>query len=299
MLKRKRDDTTSSCASPSASHAPKKSKPLAELEPVRFFARSADPTARALSNFALVWFECDARWYASVEHFYQSRKFAPGATRDAFSSTARGVAPRIGLDARVARTVGSKVVMKRYRAARACDWDAVLVMRDALALKFAQDDFRALLRSTGTRALHHFEHPPGFWGCYTDAQTGAIKCGSNTLGALLEELRAQLVEAPASAPEPAPTHHWALLTAKYSHAEHGVCMVTLPLACESRADRRAKRESEWCDAAQLFASFDASNACWTRHTAVRDLAFRGYSAYDPPPTAWYTVEEAEADVDGS
>jgi predicted NAD-dependent protein-ADP-ribosyltransferase YbiA (DUF1768 family) len=162
-----------------------------QTQPLVFFSRSADANARALSNFATSWLHIDARWYPSVEHVYQASKY-PATWRYQFSCTERGGTPAIGLEARAAKSAGSKTGMKKRRVAMVPEFDGPAVMRAALAHKFALPEFVAVLRATGQRPLRHHGRRPAVWDCHTDHATGAIAKGENALGVMLEQLRAAL-----------------------------------------------------------------------------------------------------------
>jgi ribA/ribD-fused uncharacterized protein len=180
--------------------AKKKKKKAVEEDdttPLLFFSKSKDADARALSNFAPSWIERFDRWYPTVEHLYQAGKFVyVGAHISArtFSSAERGVAPAVGLDPAAAKKAGNRTAFKRNGLVlNAAGWAVrgPVVMRAALALKFAQPAFAKVLRATGKRPLKHFERTPGVWGTHLCKATGKWK-GENLLGRMLEEIRATL-----------------------------------------------------------------------------------------------------------
>lgn len=156
-----------------------------------FFSKSKDATARALSNFAPSAIELDGRWYPTVEHYYQSRKFAPQLA-ERFSTPDEDGVPACGATGRDAKSAGGKARMKAVGACLSATWDdqRVPVMQRALHAKFALPHFHALLLQTHARPLNHFERSPGFWGTHVSAATGQTK-GENQLGKMLMQMRTE------------------------------------------------------------------------------------------------------------
>ena len=173
--------------------AAKKSK----LEPVVFYSKSKDPTARLLSNFAPSWIKYAGRFYPTVEHLYQSMKSDNSLYRGEFSCWNKEEEPWHGMKARKAKWIGSKESMKKRGLCIDPHFNADLVMRHALQLKFDpvmgsdNGSFAKVLESTGDRPLRHFSRNPGVWSCRIDKVTGEITAGGNKLGKMLEELRAK------------------------------------------------------------------------------------------------------------
>lgn len=189
---------SSSHTEPSEQPLPKKIKKshhITEDTPLQFFSKSKDPEARQLSNFAESWIEIDGRWYPTVEHYYQSQKYFPKYPSIAatFSSVAKGGIPEVGIEAKAAKSAGSKTAMKKKKIVLdTSKWsiEGPIVMENALRAKFDIPFFQLVLQKTGSRPLHHFERRPGLWGMHTNKITGEVK-GSNLMGALLEKIRSE------------------------------------------------------------------------------------------------------------
>lgn len=160
--------------------------------PLQFYSKSKDVEARKLSNFAQSWILIEGCHYPSVEHYYQSQKYAAYPSIAAtFGSSAEGVPPIVGIEAKDAKSAGTKGAMKKRKIVldlRKWNIRGPEVMRRGLAAKFAIPAYRAVLQATGARSLQHFERRPGLWGMQTSKETGLIK-GANLLGRMLEELR--------------------------------------------------------------------------------------------------------------
>ncbi len=185
-LKRSRD---------SSSPSPRPSK-KSKSGPLVFFSRSGDDEAKQLSNFAPSWIQIDSRWYPTVEHYYQSRKFVGRNDLVAqFGCDERGGTPTVGSLALNAKRAGSKTAMKMIKFALSPDWDtkSLIEMKKAALVKFTEHEYsRDCLLRTLTRPLHHYERRPGVWGCHTNHETGGLKKGGNALGRILEEIRSDL-----------------------------------------------------------------------------------------------------------
>jgi ribA/ribD-fused uncharacterized protein len=158
--------------------------------PIVYFSRSKDAKARALSNFALSWFQLDGRWWPTVEHYYQAHKW-PSSMRDFFSSDSSTRAPAAGIDALQVKKLSGKGKMKAKKVTihPAFELHKVEYMRAALDAKYALPEFRQALLDTGSRPLHHFGRRPSLWDCNTDHSTGKVKKGDNLHGQLLEQTR--------------------------------------------------------------------------------------------------------------
>ena len=166
--------------------------------PLQFFSKSADAEARKLSNFALSWIHVDGnRWFPTVEHYYQSQKYMVIGSRDLalrFSCETRDGVPEVGLEARAAKSAGSKTYMKKMKLVLRSDiWSVVgmKAMQCGLNLKFQLPEFRETLLRTGDRPLHHFGRRPGFWDMHINKETG-LQRGDNTLGKMVQKIRDRL-----------------------------------------------------------------------------------------------------------
>jgi ribA/ribD-fused uncharacterized protein len=129
------------------------------------------------SNFSRHGFELDGHYWPTVEHYFQSQKFAgtEHQRRIARSRTPKEAA-QLGRD----RSVSLRA-----------DWERVKddVMRRAVLRKFeTHQDIRKILINTGDAEL--VENAPGdyYWGC------GADGSGQNKLGKILMEVRSILRE---------------------------------------------------------------------------------------------------------
>jgi N-glycosidase YbiA len=127
------------------------------------------------SNFSRHGFELNGRYWPTVEHYFQSQKFAG-------TEYAEHVA--------AARTPKEAAQRGRTRSIPLRpDWEAVKddIMRAAVLRKFqSHADIRAMLLETGDEEI--IENAPGdyYWGC------GADGSGRNMLGRILMEVRAAL-----------------------------------------------------------------------------------------------------------
>jgi len=140
-----------------------------------YFYSDREPPYGAFSNFAAYGFELDGRYYATSEHYFQSKKFVGTPDEEAVRLAP---APKIAADWGRERT----------RPLRS-DWNDVKddVMRQALRAKFARHaPLRDLLLSTGDEEIVENASGDFYWGCGKDGT------GKNRLGALLMELRADL-----------------------------------------------------------------------------------------------------------
>lgn len=127
-----------------------------------------------LSNFYLRCVRIDGIDWPSTEHFYQAQKFIAAADKQ-----------RI----RNCHSAAEAFLLGRnLTTARVNNWDdiKVAVMRKALQQKFKQDDLKQVLLATGEAELKEKSLVDSFWGIGADGN------GSNMLGILLMELRAEL-----------------------------------------------------------------------------------------------------------
>ena len=141
--------------------------------PMPFSSKS--PEFGWLSNFSAHGFTIDDVRWASVEHFYQARKYAGTEIADRIRKAESPLKAR-------------KIAQDRSLVPRN-DWDAVKedVMRQALEAKFTQN--RRLwerLVATGDEELIHASESDLFWGKNRDG------LGDNRLGVLLMEVRRAL-----------------------------------------------------------------------------------------------------------
>ena len=168
-----------------------------------FFSKSADLSARALSNFAPSPLLINGRWFPTVEHYYQAAKIASAgyvSVSHAFSTVGRDDTPQVGptgLDAKKAagkahllKDHGIKLDasdLERWKDAKRID-----AMLTALREKFKMPEFATILLATKERPLHHFERQPDYWGMHTTSK--GEKKGMNMLGSMLEGIRKILVQ---------------------------------------------------------------------------------------------------------
>jgi ribA/ribD-fused uncharacterized protein len=128
------------------------------------------------SNFAEYRINLDGKTWPTTEHYFQAKKFPGTPHEDEIRRAARpNDAARMG--------------RQRSRPLRR-DWESVKedVMRRALRAKFTQHpELGALLISTGDRELVEHTTNDRYWG------DGGDGSGKNRLGALLMELRAELI----------------------------------------------------------------------------------------------------------
>ncbi len=128
------------------------------------------------SNFSRHPLEIDGRSWPTSEHYFQAQKFLDAADVDAVCLAATPFeAARIG--------------RQRSRSFRP-DWDQVrdAVMRRALQEKFRQHaDLHAVLCSTRGATLVEHTTNDSYWG------DGGDGSGTNMLGVLLQQVRAELV----------------------------------------------------------------------------------------------------------
>jgi ribA/ribD-fused uncharacterized protein len=128
-----------------------------------------------LSNFYLRDVTIDGVAWPSTEHFYQAQKLLAAADRERIRNCS---------SADEAFYLGQNLATARVE-----HWDSVkvAVMRKALQQKFKQnDDLKQVLLATGEAELKEKSLVDSFWGIGADGQ------GSNMLGILLMELRAEL-----------------------------------------------------------------------------------------------------------
>jgi len=169
--------------------------PTLPIDPLVFFSKSKDRSARELSNFADSPICIGGRWFPTVEHYYQAQKFAVAGCAEfnrEFSTEEEGGVPVVGATGLDAKKAGGKGVMKKRGVVLPLGlWDSehrTPVMLKALQAKFKIPAFSRLLQATGDRPLHHFERRPGFWGTHVSSATGERK-GDNMLGRMLEGFR--------------------------------------------------------------------------------------------------------------
>jgi N-glycosidase YbiA len=127
-----------------------------------------------LSNFSPPGIELEGRFWPTVEHFYQAKKFIDPELRERVRRTPTP---------KEARALGQS----RVHAIRS-DWDLVResVMLEALRVKFKKSGAADLLLSTGDRELIESSPFDYYWGCGKDGT------GQNRLGALLVQVRTEI-----------------------------------------------------------------------------------------------------------
>ena len=132
------------------------------------------------SNFSKHPIEVDGKTWPTTEHFFQAAKFINPADVEAIHTAGTAfIAARLGRE--------------RHRILRP-DWDQVRdsVMLGALRAKFAQHaEIGAALASTNEARLVEHTSNDRYWGDGGDGR------GTNRLGALLEQVRAELPPWPA------------------------------------------------------------------------------------------------------
>lgn len=148
------------------------------MEDVIYFYTVTDKYGE-LSNFAKLGFEADGKYWPTVEHYFQAKKFAgqdyEERIRNAFTP-------------KDARNMG----ISREHPIRP-DWEEIKVdvMREAIYKKFTHHSnhnkaARELLLSTANKELIESSPFDYYWGCGGDGS------GENMLGKLLMELREKL-----------------------------------------------------------------------------------------------------------
>lgn len=190
--------SAASVSAPASAPASAASSSSSSLPPLQFYSKSADPVARELSTFAHSPICLGGRWYPTVEHAYQADKLYCAylfTGSELFSTRSPdNVHPTVGPNGIDAKKAASKATMKEMKITLdLSEWTRerqTESMLRALRAKFAIPKFAALLKSTGSRPLHHFERRPGYWGCQVRRETGEL-IGQNTLGRMLEGLRAE------------------------------------------------------------------------------------------------------------
>lgn len=148
----------------------------AASEPIRFYSHVKGPF-RALSNFAWSPVTLRGKSWATAEHYFQAAKFF--GTDEEWAETIR-----------TAETPGeAKALGQSRKHPLRADWDAarIEVMREVLRVKFAPGtDLAVLLLSSGDAPLIEASPTDYFWG------EGRHRTGTNWLGRVLEEVRAEL-----------------------------------------------------------------------------------------------------------
>ena len=130
-----------------------------------------------LSNFSRHGFECDGKYWLTVEHYFQAAKFVP--TDFAYSETIR-----IAENPKKAKALGRS----RKHPLR-IDWELVKddIMRSGVLRKFeTHREIQLALLETNDEEL--IENAPSdyYWGC------GRTGTGKNMLGIILMEVREKL-----------------------------------------------------------------------------------------------------------
>lgn len=159
---------------------------------VLFYSRDR-PAFGFLSNFHPAVIQLDGETWPTVEHYYQAQKSSNPAYRQAIrEAPSPGRAKRLGAAPEAPQRGARQSWFRRNGAAPRPDWhEAKLgVMRRAVRAKFAQHpDLAALLLATGAAELVEDAPSDSFWGVGPNGQ------GTNWLGRILMEVRAQLREA--------------------------------------------------------------------------------------------------------
>ena len=127
------------------------------------------------SNFSKHGVELDDKWWKTVEHYFQAKKFANPEYQEKI---------RLAHDPNQAANLGrSRKVPIRS------DWEEIKdsIMREAVKKKFeTHPELRELLLNTCEEEI--VENAPGdyYWGC------GADGSGKNMLGKILCEVRSEM-----------------------------------------------------------------------------------------------------------
>jgi N-glycosidase YbiA len=151
---------------------------IIRMTEIRFFGK--DGKYAIFSNFANTPLIIGGLKYPTVEHYFQSRKFAD--TDKEYSEEVR-----LAKTPLISKNLGKsrKHIIHPYWSG--IDGESVKVMRRALFCKALQNKkFRELLVSTGNAKIIEASPWDRFWG------EGKDKNGKNMLGKLLEELRERL-----------------------------------------------------------------------------------------------------------
>jgi ribA/ribD-fused uncharacterized protein len=165
-----------------------KAKDVVPLPEIVFFF-SKEPENKELSNFYETEFELDGVKYKSAEHAYQGIKAKTFGDEEAFEKILKAKS------AQSAKAAGKKV--KEYKEET---WKEKKdeVMKTVLRAKFTQNlELRKKLLDTEDKRLANADSRDKYWGIGTSANTTMAKDpkkwkGENKLGAMLEELRAQI-----------------------------------------------------------------------------------------------------------
>jgi len=130
-----------------------------------------------LSNFAKLGFEADGKYWPTVEHYFQAKKFEGQPYEERI---------RLAFTPKEARNMGRS----RDFPIRS-EWEdvKVSVMKTALKRKFTHNVVtKDLLLSTKSNELIESSPFDYYWGCGGDGS------GQNMLGKLLMELREELLK---------------------------------------------------------------------------------------------------------
>ena len=127
------------------------------------------------SNFSRHGVKLDGKWWKTTEHYFQAQKFRDEGYQEKI---------RLARDPKMAAHLG-----RSRRVPIREDWEEIkdAVMKRAVKKKFeTHPELRKLLLDTGQQDI--VENAPGdyYWGC------GADGTGKNRLGAILQEVRAEL-----------------------------------------------------------------------------------------------------------
>lgn len=131
-----------------------------------------------LSNFEPCTIEIEGIKYPTLEHAFQAAKTHDHATRQTIAAKPTpGAAKRAG---------GKRGIIKGDLFRQDWEQTKVQVMRNLLSLKFDQEPFRSMLLATGDAELIEGNiWNDTFWGVCRGK-------GRNTLGMLLQEIRAEI-----------------------------------------------------------------------------------------------------------
>ena len=140
---------------------------------IYFYSKSEDYAT--LSNFSPHGVEFDDLWWPTIEHYFQSQKFADESYREKI---------RLASHPKQAKTLGRS----RALPIRA-DWEGVKeeIMYRACLKKFqTHREARDLLLSTGDEELIENAPTDYYWGC------GRTGTGKNRMGVILMRVRDEL-----------------------------------------------------------------------------------------------------------
>ncbi len=140
-----------------------------------YFYKIEEQPYGCFSNLAPYGVELEGRWWATIEHYFQAKKFLNPYLQELIRSLP---------SAKRAAIIG-----RDKKFARRFDWEQVKVdvMRTAVFQKFkTHDALHHILLETGEKEIVEDAPDDYYWGCGTDGS------GQNQLGKILVEVRGLL-----------------------------------------------------------------------------------------------------------